>query len=112
MKSAKKTDISSASDADVQAVGKPWGGRQRGRTTVALRLQQIIEQQSQLSALRRALAAQQRAEEHRRQIEINKLVGAIVRRDVGSREFLRAVLNRCVSDAADRALLKSAGLVD
>jgi hypothetical protein len=84
--------------------------RRRGRRTVEMRLQEIIEQQQLLAAQHRNLAAAQRAEARERQDRLDAILGAICRTDPELNELVRLKLDE-VKSPRDRELLKTLGWI-
>lgn len=85
------------------------GPTKRPRKTVQDLLQEVIEQQQQLSAHKRALAAQQRAEARVRTAQLDSMIGAACRADKSTHAAVKAALDKQVLDPKLRAFLKAEG---
>jgi hypothetical protein len=81
------------------------------RKTLEERLNELIEQQSRLTAQKRALASQQRQENRERIEEIEGIIGAICRGDTATHEVVKAAIARSTLDPKRRALLKREGWI-
>ena len=102
-------DVPSKTGANVPTSTESLGPTKRARKTVQDMLQEVIEQQHQLSAHKRVLAAQQRAEARARMAQVDSMIGAACRADKSTHAVVRAALDKHFSDDKSRALLREEG---
>lgn len=81
----------------------------RGRKTLQERLQEIIQRQQLIDNQRRELEALQRKEELARKAQVDGIIGAAVRAEASCHDVVRAAIEKHVTDAKSRALLRADG---
>jgi hypothetical protein len=95
--------------ANAQTSPEGPAAAKRARKTLQDRLQEVIEQQQQLTAQKRVLAAQQRAEARARAAQLDSMIGAACRADKSTHAAVKAALDKQVLDPKQRAFLRAEG---